>query len=53
MSKPQVVEQSVLMDMDPAAAGSGHATPPVDRTFRRYDQAMLLTPDLRNWLARE
>ena len=43
MSKPQVVEQSVLMDMDPAAAGSGHATPPVDKTFRRYDQAMLLT----------
>src|SRR5450756_2338338 len=53
MSKPQVAQQSVLMDVEPGAAGPGQAKAPVDKTFRRYDQdqPMLLAPDLRDWLA--
>ena len=53
MSEPQVAQQSVLMDVEPVAAGSGQAKLPVDKTFRRYDQdqPMLLAPDLRDWLA--
>jgi len=52
MSEPQVAGQSVLMDVEPAAAGSVGAKAPVDKTFRRYDQdqPMLLAPDLRDWL---
>jgi hypothetical protein len=39
--------------VEPGAAGPGQAKVPVDKTFRRYDQdqPMLLTPDLRDWLA--
>jgi len=53
MSKPQVAQQSVFMDVEPGAAGPGRAKAPVDKTFRRYDQdqPMLLAPDLRDWLA--
>ena len=53
MSKPQVVEHSFLMDVEPVAAGSVRVKPPVDKTFRRYDQdqPMLLAHDLRDWLA--
>jgi len=53
MSKPQVAQQSVLMDVEPGAAGPEQAKAPVDKTFRRYDQdqPMLLAPDLRDWLA--
>ena len=53
MSKPHVAQQSVLMDVEPDAAGPGQAKAPVDKTFRRYDQdqPMLLAPDLRDWLA--
>jgi transposase len=53
MSKPLVAQQSVLMDVEPVASGSGQAKTPVDKTFRRYDQdqPMLLAPDLRDWLA--
>lgn len=53
MSKSQPESQSVLMDVEPGAAGSGQAKLPVDKTFRRYDQdqPMLLAPDLRDWLA--
>jgi len=47
MSKPHVAQQSVLMDVEPDAAGPGQAKAPVDKTFRRYDQdqPMLLAPD--------
>ena len=53
MSKPHVAQQSVLMDVEPDAAGPGQTKAPVDKTFRRYDQdqPMLLAPDLRDWLA--
>jgi transposase len=55
MSEQRVVEQSVLMDVDGAAAGSVRPKPPVDKTFRRYDQdqPMLLAPDIRDWLPAE
>lgn len=45
-------EQSVLIDVEAAAAGSVRARSSVDKTFRRYDQdqPMLLAPDLRDWL---
>jgi hypothetical protein len=53
MSKPQFGSQSVLMNVEPASAGSLPVKPPVDKTFRCYDQdqPMLLAPDLRDWLA--
>jgi hypothetical protein len=53
MSKPQLESQSVLMNVEAASVGSLPAKPPVDKTFRRYDQdqPMLLAPDLRDWLA--
>jgi transposase len=53
MSKSRPESQSVLMDVEPGAAGPGQAKVPVDKTFRRYDQdqPMLLAPDLRDWLA--
>ena len=53
MSKPLVAQQSVLMVVEPGAAGAGRAKVPVDKTFRGYDQdqPMLLAPDLRDWLA--
>jgi hypothetical protein len=46
------VEQSVLLDVEAAAAGLVRPKRPVDKTFRRYDQdqPMLLAPDLRDWL---
>ena len=52
MSKPQVPQQSVLIDVEPLSAESVQAKTPVDKTFRRYDQdqPMLLAPDLRDWL---
>ena len=52
MPGPRDVEQSVLMDVDPAAAGVLRRKRPVDKTFRRYDQdqPMLLAPDVRDWL---
>jgi sulfatase maturation enzyme AslB (radical SAM superfamily) len=52
VSKPQVVEQSVLIDVEPVAVGSVRVRPAVDKTFRGYDQdqPMLLAPDLRDWL---
>lgn len=52
MPEPRDVEQSVLMDVDAAAAGSVRPKRPVDKTFRRYDQdqPMLLAPDVRDWL---
>ena len=42
----------MLIELDPAAAGSVRPERPVDKTFRRYDQdqPMLLAPDLRDWL---
>ena len=50
MRSPQVVEQSVLVDVEPAAA---RVKSPVDKTFRRYDQdqPMLMPVDLRDWVA--
>ena len=53
MSKPLVAQQSVLLVVEPGAAGPGQAKVPVDKTFRGYDQdqPMLLAPDLRDWLA--
>ena len=52
MSKPQVAQHSVLLDVEPVAAGTVQAKTAVDKTFRRYDQdqPMLLAPDLRDWL---
>jgi len=52
MSGPQVLQQSVLIDVEPVPGGSVQAKMPVDKTFRRYDQdqPMLLAPDLRDWL---
>ncbi|HET9878151.1 MAG TPA: IS1182 family transposase [Candidatus Limnocylindria bacterium] len=46
------VEQSVLLDVEAAAASSVRPKRPVDKTFRRYDQdqPMLLAPDVRDWL---
>ncbi len=63
MSEPQVLQQSVLIDVEPVPGGSVQAKMPVDKTFRRYDQdqPMLLDPDrtprhcrtcLSSWLAR-
>lgn len=45
-------EQSVLIDVEPGAEGLVRAKRAVDKTFRSYDQgqAMLLAPDLRDWL---
>jgi transposase len=53
MPKPEGVEQSALMDVEAGADGSVSRKRPVDKTFRRYDQdqAMLLPPDLRDWVA--
>ena len=53
MSKPQVAQQSVLMNLEPDSTRSLLAKTSVDKTFRRYDQdqPMLLAPDLRDWLA--
>lgn len=53
MSKPQVAQDSVLLDVEPVAAVALQArTTAVDETFRRYDQdhSMLLAPDLRDGL---
>jgi len=52
MSKPQVAQHSVLLDVEPVAAGTVQAKTAVDKTFRRYDQdqPMLFAPDLRDWL---
>jgi len=52
MSEPQVLQQLVLIDVEPVPGGSVQAKMPVDKTFRRYDQdqPMLLAPDLRDWL---
>lgn len=52
MPEPRDAEQSVLMDVEAAAAGSPRPKLPVDKTFRRYDQGqpMLLAPDVRDWL---
>ena len=45
-------EQSVLIEVEPAAEGSTRPRRLVDKTFRRYDQdqPLLLAPDLRDWL---
>ena len=52
MPEPRDAEQSVLIDVESAAAGSVRSRRPVDKTFRRYDQdqPMLLAPDVRDWL---
>ncbi len=51
MAEQREAEESVLMDVEAAVAGSERAKMPVDRTFRRYgqDQPMLLAPDIRDW----
>jgi len=48
-----VVEQSVLVDVEPLVPAPVAPKLPVDKTFRVYDQdqPMLLPPDLRDWLA--
>lgn len=53
MPNQQVVEQPVLVDVEPVVAGSVPVRRPVDKTFRRYeqDQPLLLPPDLRDWVA--
>jgi transposase len=53
MSEQWVAECSVLMDVDEASAGPRRPKPPVEKTFRTYDQdqPMLLAPDIRDWLA--
>jgi len=40
------------MDVEVAAVGTVRPKPPVDKTFRKYDQdqPMLLAPDIRDWL---
>lgn len=47
MSEPRDAEQSVLIDVQGARAGTAHAKPAVDVAFRRCDQnqPMLLPPD--------
>ena len=52
MVRVAIVEQSVLIDVEPGAEGLARAKRSVDKTFRSYDQdqAMLLAPDLRDWL---
>ncbi len=52
MSEAPGVEQSVLVEVEPVAAGPEGLRAPVDKTFRAYDQdqPMLLPPDLRDWL---
>ena len=52
MPRSQVAEQSVLVDVEPVAAGPARPKSPVDKTFRRYDQdqPLLLPPDVREWL---
>jgi hypothetical protein len=42
MSKSQDAQQSVLMVVEPGAAGPGQAKASVDKTFRRYDQDQLM-----------
>jgi transposase len=53
MSESAVVEQSVLVDVEPLVLAPVAPKLPVDKTFRVYDQdqPMLLPPDLRDWLA--
>lgn len=52
MPRSQVAEQSVLVEVEPVAAGPARPKSPVDKTFRRYDQdqPLLLPPDVREWL---
>ena len=52
MPEPRDAEQSVLIDVEAVPAGTARVKPPVDKTFRRYDQdqPMLLPPDIRDWL---
>jgi transposase len=52
MAESRGAVQSVLIEVVPVVAGSVRSKPPVDKTFRRYDQdqPMLLPPDVRDWL---
>ena len=51
MSKPQVAQHWVLLDVEPVAAGAVQAKTAGDKTFRRYDpdQPMLLARVMRAW----
>ncbi len=51
MAEQREAEESVLMDVEAAVAGSGRPKVPVNKTFRQYgqDQPMLLAPDIRDW----
>jgi len=52
MARVAVAEQSGLIDVEPGAEGVARPKRTVDKTFRSYDQdqAMLLAPDLRDWI---
>ena len=52
MTRVAGVGQSGLIDVEPGAEGVARPKRTIDKTFRSYDQdqAMLLAPDVRDWI---
>ncbi len=52
MARVAGVEQSGLIDVEPGAEAVARPKRTIDKTFGSYDQdqAMLLAPDVRDWI---